>query len=116
MAPVRSMRPIFPADSSVNQSAPSGPLTISTGWAYSDGSANLVIVPEGVIRSMALPFTSATQMLPSRPSAIPRGSDVSPSGHSFSTPFRSIRPTTPRASVNHIAPSDPSTISTGALC
>src|ERR1700677_2499158 len=65
--PAAVMRPIALVDSSVNQSAPSGPPVMSNGTTPAVGMGNSVITPAVVERATALLFSSVNQRLLSGP-------------------------------------------------
>ena len=59
-APAVVMRPMRPAPNSVNQSAPSGPVVMPSGWPAT-GNSTAVGPAVGVMRPMRLPASSVNQ-------------------------------------------------------
>src|SRR5262249_5406945 len=74
-APAVVIRPIAFPVGSVNQSAPSGPATMSDGCEKRVGTTNSVMRPFGVLRAiwLTLMSDSANQRFPSGPRVICRG-------------------------------------------
>ncbi len=110
------IRPIPPADCSVNHRAPSDPAVMPMGMIELYPSEYSVTTPEVVIRAIALPFVSVNQTAPSGPAVMPLGKPPRPGGRGYSvkTPAVLIRPTRLwPPSVNHSAPSDPAAIQRG---
>ena len=128
-APAVVIRPILLPFASVNQSAPSGPVTMSPGSLATVGTVNCVIVPPVVIFPIELPLLplSVPQVFwqlpyvplvnhsaPSGPSVMPCGPLVMPIGNSVITPAVVIRPIRPlSSSVNQRLPSDPTAMPIG---
>ncbi len=90
--PAVVIRPISPG-MPVNQSAPSGPVVIAVGWGVvaavpagdpagggTEGKANWVTTPAGVMPPIWPDAFSANQRLPSEPVVIPSGCTISTRG------------------------------------
>src|ERR1017187_4777629 len=104
----RAARPILLPFSSVNQSAPSGPVVIPTGSLFVVGIAYSLSSPAIVIRPILLPFSSANHTAPSDPAVMPEGPALLDVVYSVTTPPVVIRPILlPASSVNQSAPSGP---------
>jgi hypothetical protein len=71
MAPAVVIRPILPLLTSVNQSAPSGPVTMADGPENAVGMVNSEMVPAVVILPIRYRFHSVNQSAPSGPAVIP---------------------------------------------
>ena len=111
-------RAILFAASSVNQIAPSGPVTMPTGFEADVGEANSVKVPFSEIAPMRLPGSSENHTRPSGPAAAKVGPlAASGSGYCAKTmPAGEIVPMKLRLhSANQRLPSSPTAIPLGAL-
>src|SRR5882757_4337839 len=108
MVPVGVMRPILRVSFSVNQTLPSGPLTIPHALLAFVGMAHSVNVPVGVIRPILLPvlFCSVNQRLPSGPAVIPAESRPPGTPRSVIWPLGAAKPT-PCCFVYQTFPSGP---------
>src|SRR4051794_18943699 len=119
MVPAVVIRPISFAESSVNQSAPSGPLAIEKGRLFAPGTVNSVMDPPVVIRPIRLPLkSSVNHMFSSGPTTMELGCDgvgVVDSANVPSVVTRPILWTEAANSVNQRAPSGPGAIELGSL-
>ena len=109
ITPAVVIRPILPANDSVNHNAPSGPAAMCSGLLLGVGVSYSVTTPAVVIRPILDTLRSANHNAPSGPAVIPKGSppDVGRS-NSLIAPAVVIRPILwPKVSVNHKAPSGP---------
>jgi hypothetical protein len=102
--------PILLPVRSVNQRAPSGPLTILWGLLPGVGTENSVIAPAVVMRPIL--SLSANQRAPSVPAVIPSGELPDASENRVTTPAGVMRPTLSlSSSVNQRFPSGPAVMS-----
>src|SRR4051794_20991178 len=123
IAPAVVMRPIMSfvqqaGGTSPNQRLPSTPAAIPNGPEPARGMLNSVIVPDGVMRAIALRWRSPTQRFPSGPAAIPRGSaSARGSGNSVTVPAGVTRATMAVGwnSVTQTLPSGPNVMPPGRL-
>src|ERR1700687_3074117 len=98
MAPAVVMRPIFIAEDSANQSAPSGPTTMLVTPAAGVGTGNSAISPAVVNRPILFSAGSVNQRAPSGPAVIaprrlkPATTGWEGKGNSVSDPEVVIRP------------------------
>src|SRR5438045_3770347 len=122
MLPIVSIRPIWLTPFSANHSAPSGPTVMPDGFADGVGIAKNVNSPVGVSRTTAFLRLSVNHRFLSGPLVMPRGTMLHGACGSHgvkpeSWPAVVILPMKksgkPEGAVNHNAPSDPETLSSG---
>src|SRR5260370_10669469 len=111
-------RPIKCPPASVNQSAPSAPKVIPSGFPCERGIVWSTISPARVMRPSELEPQLVNQRSPSGPDTMPDGQlPTFASANYVMTPLGVIRPiSSASASVNHKLPSAPGLISSRSRC